>query len=365
MTPERRLPKPRAELGAFRAYRTGQVAADVRLQSNEWAEPNPLGKHISPEDLERVLLNRYPDNSNTRLRSILASQWNVDPAQLLFANGSNEILLQTFLVFGGPGRTVLFFTPTYTMYARLGQVLAMTVAAERIGLPYALDESRVRDAVQRHQPHLVCLCSPNNPTGNVIDEDAILAAAELAPEALVLVDEAYAEFAGVTMLPHLATHPNLVIAKTFSKVRAAAGLRFGALIAQPEIVASFEAIRLPYNVSAVTQAVAEHLAADTSVVAPRTDFMARERARVDADLRAFGDLEVFPSVTNFILFRHRSRGAADLHAAILKSGVLVRDVSMWPGAENCLRVTIGTTEENRRFLAAVDAAFATVATPAE
>ena len=354
-----KLPKPRPELTAFRGYRTQQQPADVRLQSNEWPEPNPLGRYLSPSELNDIVLNRYPDSAATRLRSTLAEQWGVAPEQLIFGNGSNEILLQTFLVFGGAGRTVLLFTPTYLMYGRLGQITGMTVAAERVGLPYDLDATRIRAAVATHRPHLVCLCRPNNPSGNAMPEEAVLAAAEAAPDALVLVDEAYSEFAGITVLPRLATHPNVVIAKTFSKVRAAAGLRVGILIAHPAVIELFDAARLPYNVSTLTQAVAAKVAA-SAPVAQRVALIAREREKVARGLAALPDIEAFPSVTNFVLFRHRERSAADLHAAILEHGVLVRDVSMWPGAESCLRVTIGTPEENDRFLQAMAVALSPV-----
>ncbi len=358
MTSEPLLPKPREGLAAFRGYRTQLQAADVRIQSNEWPEPNPVGRYLTREDLDAVLLNRYPDTGATRLRELLAEQWGVAPDQLIFGNGSNEILLNTFLVFGGVGRTVLFFTPTYLMYGRLGQITGMKVAAERVGLPYELDAARARKAVSMYSAHLVCFCRPNNPSGNVIGEDIILAAAEAAPESLVLVDEAYAEFAGITMLPRLPTHPNVVIAKTFSKVRGAAGLRLGILIAHPKVAEIFDAARLPYNVSTLTQAVAAKIAADREVVGQRVALIASERAKVETRLRRHADLEVFPSVTNFVLFRHRDRAADELHAAILQQGVLVRDVSMWPGAERCLRATIGTPTENGRFLTAVEAALA-------
>ena len=350
-----RLPKPRPDLGAFRAYRTQQQPAEVRLQANEWAEPNPVSRYLTASELETILLNRYPDSGAGTLRTVLAEQWDVAPEQLIFGNGSNEILLQTFLVFGGAGRTVLFFTPTYTMYQRFGQITGMRVADERIGLPYEVDPARVEAAIARHRPHLICLCRPNNPTGNVIPEESVIAAAEAAPESLVLLDEAYAEFAGTSMLRRIRTHPNIVIAKTFSKVRAAAGLRVGVLIADPAVVEIFDAVRLPYNVSTLTQAVASKVAAVTPVP-ERVALMTREREKVLRGLASLPQIEVFPSVTNFVLFRHRERKAADLHAAILEHGVLIRDVSMWPGAENCLRATIGTAPENDRLLSAVTAA---------
>ena len=357
--PEDRLPKPREELAAFRAYRTQQQPADVRLQANEWAEPNPVSRYLTGSELETILLNRYPDSGAGKLRTILAQQWGVSPDQLIFGNGSNEVLLQTFLVFGGAGRTVLYFTPTYTMYSRLGQITGMTVADERVGLPYDIDAKRVRAAIAKHRPHMICLCRPNNPTGNAMPKEAVLAAAEAAPESLVLLDEAYSEFAGDSLLPQIEKHPNIVIAKTFSKVRAAAGLRIGVLIAHPRVVEIFDAVRLPYNVSTLAQAVAAKIAASVNVP-ERVAFMKLERERVERGLARLPGIETFPSVTNFILFRHRERKAADLHAAILEHGVLIRDVSMWPGADNCLRATIGTAAENDRFLSAIERALSAV-----
>ncbi len=361
MSPDRPLPRPRQSVAAFKAYRTQQQPAEVRIQANEWAEPTAAGRYVTSEDLERTLVNRYPDNNARRLREILADQYDVEPDQLVIGNGSNEGILNTFLIFGGAGRTVLYFTPTYTMYGRVAQVLGMTIAAEPVGLPYELDAARVRIAVEDHRPDLICLCSPNNPTGNLVPQDAILAAAEEAPEALVLVDEAYAEFAGTTMLPYLPSHPNLALSKTFSKVRGAAGLRVGVLVLHPKVAEIFDAVRLPYNLSTTTQLLAERIAADLRVVGERVALVSRERDRVEQRLRRHQPLEVFPSVTNFVLFRHRERKAADLHAAILAEGVLVRDVSSWPGADECLRATIGTPTENARFLAAMDRVLAPAA----
>lgn len=350
--PERTgLPRPRDDLRDLRPYRTQQQPAELRLQSNEWAELTPAARYA--DALAGVELNRYPDTAARELGAILAAQWDVGADQLLLGNGSNEVLLDAFLLYGGPSRRLLVFTPTYTMYARLARIVGMTVVADPVGLPYAIDPPRVRDAIARHHPHITCICSPNNPTGSLVAPEAILAAAEAARESLVLVDEAYADFAGVTMIPHIARHRNLVVARTFSKARAAAGLRLGALVGDAEVIERLDGVRLPYNLSAVTQALAARIAQDRPALERRVALVADERSGLIEALGERAELEVFPSVANFVLFRHRSRSAADLHAALLEVGVLVRDVSGWPGADECLRVTVGTREENARFLAAV------------
>ncbi len=349
------LPRPREWLAGSQPYRTQSQGAEVRLQSNEWAEPTTLGRYLRPDDLERTALNRYPDVAAARLRALLAREWDVAPEQVIVGNGSNEVLLYTFLVFGGPDRTLLVFTPTYTMYARLGRLLGMRVHEQRVGVPYALDAGAVRDAVARAHPDLVCFSSPNNPTGDLVGDDAILAALATRTT-LVLVDEAYAEFAGHTLLPRIAEHPNLVVARTFSKARAAAGLRLGALVADRRVAQSYDAARLPYNVGALTQLVAERIAADRAGVAERVSCVTRERERVARAIAAMPHLVAYPSVANFLLFRHRTMTASALHAALLERGVLVRDVSSWPDAGESLRVTIGTPHENDRFIAALNAA---------
>jgi histidinol-phosphate aminotransferase len=346
------LPRPREWLTGSSPYRTQTQAAAVRLQSNEWAEPTALGRYVSPDDLEHLQVNRYPDVAATHLRTLLAREWDVTPEQIILGNGSNEVLLYTFLVFGGPGRTLLVFTPTYTMYARLGRLTGMRVHEERVGVPYLLDARTVRDAIDRVRPDVICLSSPNNPTGGLISDDAMLEATR-SSGALVLLDEAYADFSGHTLIPRIAEHPSLVVARTFSKARAAAGLRLGALVADRRVAELYDAARLPYNVSALTQLVAERVVADHAGLAERVSCVTRERERVAIALAALPQVEAYPSVANFLLFRHRALSASRLHAALLERGVLVRDVSSWPDAGESLRVTIGTRTENDRFIAAL------------
>jgi histidinol-phosphate aminotransferase len=348
------LPRPREWLTGVKPYRTESQAAEVRLQSNEWTEPTPLARYLTPSDLEDTLVNRYPDIAATELRTLLARRWGVTPEQIVLGNGSNEVLLYTFLIFGGSDRTLLVFTPTYTMYARLGRFTGMRVHEEGVGVPYALDAARVRDAVARVRPDVVCFSSPNNPTGDLIGDATILAAADV-PRTLVLVDEAYAEFSGHTFLPRIAERANVVVARTFSKAQAAAGLRLGALVADRRIAAMYEAARLPYNLSALTQLVATRILVDESGLADRVRRITEERARVERELGNLPDVVAYPSAANFVLLRHRTMAAAVLHAALLERGVLVRNVSSWPDAGESLRATIGNRDENDRLIDAMRA----------
>ena len=348
-----KIPRPRDDLAGFPAYRTAPVVkADVRLAANEWAEPNRAVQWLTPAELNDILLNRYP-GAALDLRGVLAERYGVTPDQLVLGNGSNDVLLQCFLVFGGHGRKTLLFQPTYSMHERLTVIAGGTVVNERVGFPYELKADQALRAMERVKPEVVVFTTPNNPTGNEIDFEVIRAVLKRYPETLVLVDEAYSDFAGTTMLPDLATYPNLVISKTFSKVLAAAGLRVGILITHPLLTDVFRAVQLPFNVSTLTQAVAVKIAKDEAAIKSRVALCHRERERVVQALRQTDAVDVHPSVTNFVLFRLRDGKPADVHAKILEKGVLIRDVSMWPSNEGCLRVSIGTPDENDRFISAI------------
>ena len=264
-------------------------------------------------------------------------------------------------MFGGHGRKTLLFHPTYSMHGRLSVIAGGTVVEEMVGLPYEVTKDRALGAMARARPEIVVFTTPNNPTGNTIDDDVILSVAERYPETLVLVDEAYSDFAGTSLVGRRAEFPNMIISKTFSKVLAAAGLRVGVLIVQPQLMGFFQAAALPYNVSTLTLAVAARVARDEASVKHRLALAATERARVYAALQKVRSIEVFPSVTNFILFRLREGKPAEVHARILAESVLIRDISIWPGCEGCLRASIGTPEENDRFIAALDKVFAATA----
>ena len=358
-TPGLTLPTPRPDLAGFAPYRTQQMDAEVRLQANEWAEPNPAARYLSEGELEGLLLNRYPGAAGD-LRATLAARYGVEPEQLILGNGSNEVLLYSFLLFGGHGRSTLLFQPTYSMHGRLTQTAGGTVIDERIGLPYELTAQRAVAAVERHRPDIVVICSPNNPTGTLVGEDVVLAVARAAPRSLVLVDEAYADFAGFTVVPRLREHPHIVVARTFSKARAAAGLRLGLLIAHPQVAAMYRGVQLPYNVNTITYAVAAKIAKDDEAVRRRVELCRTEREKVLAALRRVPAVEAFDSVTNFVLLRLRSGTTEEVHRRFLARSVLVRDISGWPGCEGCLRVSIGTPAENERFIAALGPVFESV-----
>ncbi len=356
---EPRLPTIREDLRPYAQYRVGGgiPTMGVRLNANEWPEPTPAGRYLSHGALDSVLLNRYPLGPQD-LRATIAEQYGVQPDQLVFGNGSNDTLLQLFLVFGGHGRKTLLFMPTYAMHGRLSAIAGSAIVEEQVGLPYHLTRAQAVEAMERTTPEIVVFCTPNNPTGTCIDDDVILAVAERFPETLVLVDEAYGDIPGRTLLPALADHPNIVISKTFSKVHAAAGLRLGILALHPLLAPVMRVIEFP-NVSVVTYALATQIARDRAEVRRRIDLLIRERERVFRALQATPGVEPFPSDANFILF-HIGGDVVAAQRRFAEEGLLIRDMTPWkcPG---CLRVSIGTPEENDRFVAALASVFA--ATP--
>lgn len=351
-----RIPQPREDLRAFTQYGARPAGNVIRLNANEWPDPNPASAYLTSAELERILLNRYPGPA-VELRAVLAKQYGVQPEQLFFGNGSNDAILSLFLVFGGAGRTTLLFRPTYELHGRLSILAGGRVASEMVGLPYRVERDRALRAVERERPEIVVFCTPNNPTGTLIDDEVILAVAERYPETLVLVDEAYGDMAGRTLLPMLADHPNLVISKTLSKVHAAAGLRLGILVVHPLLADAMRSVQVGFNVSVVSYALATKIVRDEATVRDRIARLRGERERVYRALRDLKGIEVFPSEANFLLFRIDGDTAA-AHSRFLDAGVLIRDMAPWKGCEGCLRVSIGTPEENDRFIVALSTVFA-------
>jgi histidinol-phosphate aminotransferase len=301
-------------------------------------------------------LNRYPDREAVGLRADLADYLNADGASSLrvanvwAANGSNEVMAQLLLAFGGPGRTALSFTPTYSMYPEYARdthtrfEIGLRAADFAIDLPVALA------AIDEHQPSVVLLASPNNPTGTALPLEHIRAIAEAAP-GIVVVDEAYTEFrrpGTPTALQLLPDYPLLVVTRTMSKAFALAGGRLGYLAAAPAVVDALRIVRLPYHLSAVSQAVARAALAHTETLLANVEVLRAERDATVAWLRGRG-LTAADSDANFVLFGT----FADRHAVwqgLLDRGVLIRET----GPHGWLRVSIGTAEEMAGFRRALD-----------
>lgn len=340
------LASPRPGLRDVEPYVSPQLDVAARLNTNEC--PHRLPERYFEElahAVEDLPLNRYPDGRMTRLREELAEHAGHALEGTWVANGSNEILLQLLQAYGGAGRRAAVFEPTYLLHSRLCWLTQTELVSLRLDEDFALAATSI-DAAVGAKPDVVFVCSPNNPTGNAQPVEAVGSLAART-DALVIVDEAYIEFGGATCLPLVADHPNVAIVRTFSKAFASAGARVGYLLAAPEVVGDLQRVRLPYHVSALTQAAgiaALHHAHDA------LDILASirtERDRIFAALQMMSGVTAFPSDANFVLFVP-PKPAAEVWQALLDHGVLVRDLSAV--VPNALRVTAGATHEVDLFL---------------
>lgn len=344
----------RDDLRGLTPYGAPQLDVPVRLNVNENAFRVPEAVALDiVQEIARALpdANRYPDREFGTLRQAFADYLGhgLDAAQLWAGNGSNEVLQHVLQAFGGPGRSLLSFTPTYSMYPLLAQGVGMRWIAASRADDFTLTPDTVRAAIAQHDPDVVFLCSPNNPTGTSIGLETIEAAAEAA-RGIVLVDEAYAEFAhdrSQTALTLLDRYPRLLVSRTMSKAFAFAGIRVGYLAADPAVVDALRLVRLPYHLSAITQAAAIAALRHSDEMLSRVDELREQRDRIVDELSALG-YRPYPSDANFVLVG----GVEDPQAtfrALLDRGILVRDV----GLPHTLRITAGTRGETSALLAAM------------
>jgi histidinol-phosphate aminotransferase len=352
----------REDLRGQSPYGAPQLDVPVQLNTNEnaYAIPEDVAAVVA-EFIGRELrgLNRYPDRDATLLRSDLAAYLaqkggghGLTADHVWAANGSNEILQQLLQAFGGPGRTVLGFMPSYSMHPLLARGTGTAFVDAGREADYTLSPAYVREAIAKHDPDLVFLVSPNNPTGTALEAEVIDAAYEAA-RGIVIVDEAYAEFARdprSTALGRLEGRKRLVVTRTMSKAFAFAGARVGYLAADPELVEKLLLVRLPYHLSSITQAAARGALACAPQLQAEVDELKHQRDRIVKHLRAKG-LHVADSDANFVLIGGL-RDAAAVWRVILDQGVLIRDVGL-PGR---LRITAGTEEETTALLDAFDTA---------
>lgn len=341
----------REDLRGRSPYGAPQLAVPVRLNTNENPYPPSaaLVADLSAAVAEAAAgLNRYPDREVSRLREALGGYLGVEPAGVWAANGSNEVLTELLQAFGGPGRTALGFTPSYSMHPLLAGLTGTAWVACPREEDFTLPAGRAVAAVRRLQPDVVFLTRPNNPTGTGLPLE-VVAEVCAATEAVVVVDEAYAEFSGEpSAVELLGRFPRLVVSRTMSKAFALAGGRVGYLAAAPAIVDALQLVRLPYHLSAISQAAALAALRHADDTLGSVARVVADRDRVAAALADRG-LQVSPSEANFLLFGLFDDAPA-VWRELLDRGVLVRDVGL-PGR---LRVTIGTTAECEAFLLALD-----------
>ena len=343
---------PREQIQAMAGYHSPQVDVPVRLNTNESPFPPPQ-KWV--DELTNVVSsidwNRYPDRGAQQLREVIARRHNVDSSMVFVANGSNEVLQTILLTYAGHGRTVATFEPTYQMYAQIARVTGAEVVVGERRADMTLDSHEIERVMQRHQPAVTFLCNPNNPTGLVEPRENLDVLLQQAT-GIVVVDEAYAEFADWSAIDMVVENRSLAVTRTFSKTLSMAALRVGYVVAPSWMVEQLTIAVLPYHLDSFKQAATIAALSFTKEMEERVAHIKSERSRIETKLATY-DIEVWPSGANFVLFRPQSRPAKQVWESLLSDGVLVRDCSSWARLDGCLRVTVGTPEENSAFLNAV------------
>ncbi|HEU4508706.1 MAG TPA: histidinol-phosphate transaminase [Pyrinomonadaceae bacterium] len=334
---------------ALRAYSLSPHRASVKLNQNEnpWDAP----ERIKDEVLRRFAArkwSRYPDFIPTSLHERLAefAQWK--PDGIIAGNGSNELIQALLMVTIAPGKSVLISEPTFALYRQVATVLGGDVLSVPLTQDLQYDGAALQKTVEEKQPDVTIICSPNNPTGCVIDDDHLRSLLRTS-RGLVVIDEAYHEFSEHTTVPLLNDHENLVVLRTFSKAMAFAALRLGYLLAAPELAREIGKAVLPYNLNAFSQIAAEVAIENYSELRPRIERIIEERGRLFVELAKVRGLVPVDSRGNFMVVKS-AKDPKEIFRELLERDILVRDVSGYPMLRDYFRVCVGTPEENDYLL---------------
>lgn len=335
----------RPQVRKLTAYHVDETPVRIKLDAmeNPFRMPEEIRREIAAS-VRNAPINLYPDPSAKAVKKAIAALWGMKPGQMVLGNGSDELIQAIILAFGGP---VLVPTPTFAMYDITARALGQAVATVSLGKDFGLDADLVIKKAKECRAKIIFIACPNNPTGNRFSDRAVRKILDSVNAAVVL-DEAYYSFSGKTWLPLMKKYPNMIILRTLSKI-GFAGLRIGALTAAPAVVDELNKIRLPYNINTLSQTAAVTALRHGDVVDKQISLLISERQRLyNAFLRMPG-VTAYPSETNFILIR-TAADATRIHQRLKQSGILVKNLNRPGPLKNCLRVTVGTPEENREFL---------------
>lgn len=344
----------RPEIRALNAYHVPPASGMIKLDAME--NPYPWPPELLQDwqaVLARAAINRYPDPQAQALQQKLRVAFDVPSGMdLLLGNGSDELIQMMAMAVSAPGRVILAPEPTFVMY----RMIALATGMQFVGVPlrddFSLDKPAMLRAIEQHQPALVFLSYPNNPTGNLFpraDIDAIIQSSS----GLVIVDEAYHAFAQDSYLAQLGRAPNLLVMRTVSKM-GLAGLRLGFLAGPPDWLREFDKVRLPYNINVLTQLSVEFALEHLDVFTAQTNAIRAARESLLQELQSIDGVQAFPSHANFILFRVSPDRATAVFEELKRHGVLIKNLHRGHSPlADCLRVTVGTPEENNAFIAAL------------
>ena len=392
--------RAREEIALMSSYHSPQIDVDVRLNTNESPYPPPESFVDSVvKSVQDINWNRYPDRQATELRRHIAARHSVTEECVFVANGSNEVLQTLLLAYGAAGRTVVIFEPTYMIHGHLARIAGSVLVSGERGKDYTLNSEEASNLITRVSPALTFLCSPNNPTGITEQRETVEKVLEAVRSVggLLCVDEAYGEFAAYSALeilnrdagdrdagdrdagdggdgdvccgglrgglrggdlcggascPTVDVNCPMVVTRTYSKAWSMAAARLGYLVGPPWVVDELEKVVLPYHLDSVKQALGIAALEHEDAMRRRVDKLIAGRAQIISGLSAL-DVHVWRSDANFVLFRPLNRDGSKVWHELVDRSVLVRNCSSWPRFDGCLRVTVGTTIENEKFLSAL------------
>jgi histidinol-phosphate aminotransferase len=346
----------RPEIRELSAYHVPDAAGLIKLDAmeNPYRLPDALVQQWQ-DGLASVALNRYPDPAATELHHRLAEVMQVPQGQaIVLGNGSDELIQMLALAVAAKERCIMSFEPGFVMYSMIARFAGMNHVGVPLADDFTLDLDKARVAIERHQPAIIFIAYPNNPTGNLFDADDIEEIIRMAP-GLVVVDEAYHPFALTSFMPRLNDYEQLLVMRTVSKM-GLAGLRLGLLCGNPELISEIDKVRLPYNINVLTQYTAGFILSNAGFLEGQAEMIRADREHLLQQLTLLTGVEVFPSQANFILFRLTQGNASDVFASLRSDGVLIKNLDKPGPLQNCLRVTVGAPEENQAFMQALEKA---------
>ena len=340
----------RPEILALSAYHVPPAAGMIKLDAME--NPYPLPPTLRDEIAQLALhapVNRYPDASAASLKATLRQALGIDDnLDILLGNGSDEIIQIIAMAIAKPGAVLMSVEPAFVMFRMIATFANIQYAGVPLKNDFTLDLDAMLTAIAKHQPAVIFLAYPNNPTGNLFDRAAILSIIQATP-GIIIIDEAYQAFAEDSFIDMLGHYPNLLLMRTLSK-SGLAGLRLGLLIGRSEWLRQLEKVRLPYNIGIMTQLIAEKVLHHTAVLSEQAQAIKSERTKMNAILGTMRGITAYPSNANFILFRINA--ASQIFQALKQHNILIKNLDGTHHLlENCLRVTVGTPDENSQFCA--------------
>ncbi len=339
----------RPEILALHAYHVPPAQNMIKLDAmeNPYILPAELSQGIA-KLTANATINRYPDAGAAALKTTLRKALAIpDDMEMVLGNGSDELIQIIAMAVAKPGAVLMSVEPAFVMFRMIATYADIQYAGVPLKADFTLDLDAMLAEINRQQPTVIFLAYPNNPTGNLFEADALTQIIEASP-GLVVIDEAYHAFADASFMDQLARYPNLLLMRTMSKL-GMAGLRLGLLVGRPEWLIQLEKLRLPYNIGIMTQVVAQEVLTHIDVLWAQAAAIKQERGKVNARLKSMDAIEmVFPSDANFILFR--LKGAKQVFEVLKQKGILIKNLDgSHPMLKDCLRVTIGTPEENTQF----------------